>query len=306
MKKIVILGFSLLMVPVIAFADIAPGPHRYPPINREIVWPITNEQIIMESEDVLLEKRNNSFYVECTFVLHNTGDDIKLLMGFPAFTNQKKTQPSAIKNFTVIIDDGKIPIELKDCKPDKAVSKVSFKKAYFWNTNFKKGERKTIKNTYKFSILHLTNGLKEIGYILTTGAFWQGNIGKAVINVKGIHPLSVSSIFPGGYKIEDKTILWDLKDFEPDSDVKIQYSEELSDWVYTTEDTLKKDLIADNEIQRLINELVKLIKNNNLEGIKKDFAELAHQLLNKSSKDFPKEKYLVSINTAKREVDEKK
>ena len=70
---------------------------------------------------------------------------------------------------------------------------------YLWESEFQKGESKTIEVEYSlpFGMLRNTNE-RFFTYLLSTGADWNGTIGKAeiIVNLKDIEPDSLVSMTP--------------------------------------------------------------------------------------------------------------
>lgn len=103
---------------------------------------------------------------------------------------------------------------------------------YVWKMSFKKGQKRTLKNTYNFGGLYRSDGTTDLNYILTTGALWKGTIKSALIvfDLGKLDPRFTYSLRPTGYKIKDHQISWTFKDFEPETDIEIGLSPLVQAW----------------------------------------------------------------------------
>ena len=105
--------------------------------------------------------------------------------------------------------------------------------------------RKIIKSSYSISGSYFSKDVLDLEYILKIGDLWKGKIGKAVIRINGINALSVINISPKGYEIKDRAIVWNFKELDPKSNIKIQYASQLSVWIDSAEIALNKKDILD-------------------------------------------------------------
>lgn len=293
MRNIIIVLVVICLSPVLFF------PNYSLEAKGNTLFPVNSKQIVMESEDISIEAKNNNYNVECNYVFSNTGSDIDLVAGFPYYLNKdvKDKLVLPIKNFTVYVNGVESAIEYKDLKNSKF--KEIYNMAYLFNANFKKSERKNIKITYSFLGASLSQDIVGFEYILNTGALWGGKIDNINIKIKGINPLSIATIIPEGWEYKDNMISWSFKEIGPKDDIKIQYAFQLSEWLDFADIELKKKENSDVAIQNLINRLLELIECSSLGQIKRDFVDVAIQLINKTSKNFPKEKYITLVKTCK-------
>ncbi len=136
-------------------------------------------------------------------------------------------------------------------------------------------------------------------YILKTGALWKGNIGKATIIMKDLginfdilkkYGAIYPSIEPKGYKIENGNIIWKLYDFEPEQDINVYWNASYYSSLENGIQMLKKEYISDDEIA----EFLYPIDSHYYFG-DKVLSQIALKLVNRTTKNFPKYKYLIGI-----------
>lgn len=102
---------------------------------------------------------------------------------------------------------------------------------YVWNVSFEKDEKKYIKVTYSLpSGSGHSHKYRYFKYLLSTGAGWYKDIGKADVTIKlenDIRLKNIEEISPAGYTINkaERTITWSFTSLEPtvDHDIYIQY-----------------------------------------------------------------------------------
>lgn len=95
-----------------------------------------------------------------------------------------------------------------------------------WEMTFTPNQTRKVEVTYRSPYLH-TGGLQEarnFRYILTSGAFWDGTIGEAVVEIEtvgGLTPAHLIRLAPEGAVKTGKGARWVWKDLEPDFDLGI-------------------------------------------------------------------------------------
>ncbi|MEJ1240287.1 hypothetical protein WBG78_19250 [Chryseolinea sp. T2] len=101
---------------------------------------------------------------------------------------------------------------------------------YVWPVKFNKAESKTITVNYTVEAGSTYGGHSRfVKYLLSTGAGWYDNIGRADIIVKlhGIEVSTVEAISPANHQFDkvNKTISWTFSNLEPtiNDDIDIQY-----------------------------------------------------------------------------------
>ncbi len=215
------------------FADIAPNP-----IKAKTISPKNQTSIRMESEKVIIDLYNDSSVVRCLFNMKNLGEKEKLQIGFPemSFYHYRiKSKADEANRFKVKENGNAIKFDLSDSfrynkEYRKKVESYQIKEDwYLWDSEFQKGEFKTIEVQYSlpFGMLYKSNK-RFFTYLLSTGANWKGTIGKAeiIINLKDIVKDSIILQNPANFEITDKQLTWTFLDFEPtaDNDIKVLYN----------------------------------------------------------------------------------
>ena len=214
-------------------ADIAPNPIKAKSIGQK-----DQTSIRMESEKVIIDLYNDSSVVKCLFNMKNLGEQEKLQIGFPEMIFHYYLQKSKVEeaNRFEVKENGKVvnlffSDSLKyDRENRKKEESYKIKEEwYLWESEFKKGESKTIEVQYSlpFGMLYKTNE-RFFTYLLSTGLNWNGTIGKAEIfvNLKDIEIDSITSQKPNNCVINNNQLIWTFSDLEPttNNDIKIFYN----------------------------------------------------------------------------------
>ena len=231
--KFAILILSITCLHTGVFADIAPNP-----IKARTISPQNQTSVRMESEKVVIDLYNDSSVVRCLFNMKNLGEKEKLQIGFPEMSFyhfQIKGVADEINKFNVKENGKAVKFNFSDSlrfnnEYRKKVEHYQIKEEwYLWETEFQKGETKTIEVQYSlpFGMLYKSNK-RYFTYLLHTGANWHGTIGKAeiIINLKDIALDSISSQNPANCEISDKQLIWTFSDFEPtiNHDIMVFYN----------------------------------------------------------------------------------
>ncbi|MFZ5633808.1 MAG: protease complex subunit PrcB family protein, partial [Bacillota bacterium] len=95
-----------------------------------------------------------------------------------------------------------------------------------WEVPFEAGETREVRNTYWVKNHYWSNGQVLAGYILTTGSYWKGPIGKArvVFRFEGVLPGDLVQIFPETYRFEGNDLVWEWTGLEPQEDIEIIFN----------------------------------------------------------------------------------
>lgn len=279
MKKIITACMMLIAI-LYVYGNIAFADDCVMGRKPEGVYPMKNEDIIMESEDIKVYPYEGR--AECTFQFLNTGKERDILMGFP---NKRVPDPDIwepenliIKDFTASDENGNLSVSKDNAvKPPRSFDNRfdEYSSWFTFKVHFKKGERKTIKNTYKFSLSYYSNGELMTGYIIKTGSLWKDKIGNARVTfyMPGLKPYNINSLYGGPYfSFEQDKIVWQRSNFEPDEDLEI-YFIRFDELIKNTEETefknglkeMEKELADQlNEINSMgIDELIKLLDFEN-------------------------------------------
>jgi len=199
----------------------------------ETVSPVNDADIVMQSEYVNVRVSKLNSETSCEFVFVNgSGSEKTILMGFPdggdaggtAAAGTGLNEDYGLYDFTVSVDG--MPVDAKHekgIKPAGSPDRLNFPYWYTWEVNFKPGEKKTVKNTYRTSNTSRSNGFMQCGYVLATGASWKDRIGYAKItfDFRDIRLYQLESINPGNFRIEGNKLIWEFSDFEPDRNISL-------------------------------------------------------------------------------------
>lgn len=98
-----------------------------------------------------------------------------------------------------------------------------------WDMKFEAGQERRVEVSYgvPYRPPYRPTLLQEANfeYVLKTGALWKDPIGRALIEVKfadGLTAKNFASASPSGYAESGEGLTWDLKDVEPEEDVRIR------------------------------------------------------------------------------------
>ncbi len=231
--KFAIVILTIIYLHTNLFADIAPIP-----IKAKSICPKEQTSIRMESEKVVIDLYNDSSVVKCLFNMKNLGEHEKLKIGFPemSFYHYRiKSLADEVSRFIVKENDKAIKFHFSDSlrydkEYRKEVESYQIKEEwYLWDSEFQKGESKTIEVQYSlpFGMLYKSNK-RFFTYLLSTGANWKGTIGKAeiVVNFKDIEMDSIISHQPNNCEINKNQLTWTFSDFEPTTshDINVFYN----------------------------------------------------------------------------------
>jgi hypothetical protein len=228
-------GFILLIFICLhtnVFADIAPFS-----IEAKSINPGNKTSIRMESEKVVIDLYNDSSVVTCQFHMKNLGEHEKLRIGFPEmhfFHFRAIKESEKLERFKVKENGKEIRFYLSDSlKRDEEFRKKvdtyqNIHEWYLWDGEFEKEEAKTIEVQYTlpYGALYKSNQ-RFFTYLLSTGAGWEGTIGKAeiIVNLKDIEMDSIVSKHPANCQVTNSQLIWNFEDFEPtnEHDIKVYY-----------------------------------------------------------------------------------
>ena len=247
-QKLGILLLAIICLQTNLFADIAPNP-----INAKSISSKNQTSIRMESEKVIIDLYNDSSVVKCLFNMKNLGEYEKLQIGFPDMSFHyylQKSKVDEVNRFQVKENGKAVNVNFSDSLRyrQKEGSYQIKEEWYLWESEFQKGESKTIEVQYSlpFGMLYKTNE-RFFTYLLSTGANWKGTIGKAeiIVNLIDIKMDSIISQKPDNCVISNNQLTWTFSDFEPSTndDIKIYYNS--SEILYKGEKFIQPVLIVD-------------------------------------------------------------
>lgn len=197
----------------------------------DTVRPVGDSGIVMESEYVNAKFFSSGMDVRCEFNFRNPTDrEINILMGFPIGTDQPGedrggfSDDTKLHDFSTVIDGQKVDVEIEKGFPSEhSEDKFNFPEWYTWNVNFKPGQSRKVVNTYRVKNYYNSIGQVHLGYVLVTGAVWEGNIGYAKISfdMGNAKPYHIENISPAGFRFEGDNLVWEFRDFEPTENVRV-------------------------------------------------------------------------------------
>ena len=232
-NKFKFLVLILILQSIYLFADIRPVEIKAKTIN-----PGNKTSVRMESEKVIIDLYNDSSVVNCSFIMKNLGEYENLKIGFPEmnFYYYRVIKESEKLNRFKVKENGKaLKFHLSDSLKNNAEfrrkidSYQIIEEWYLWDGEFQKGETKTIEVQYSlpFGALYKSNK-RYFTYLLSTGANWEGTIGKAeiIVNLKDIEADSIISFVPANCSFSNNQLSWTFLDFEPttEHDIKVFYN----------------------------------------------------------------------------------
>ena len=231
-------------------------------IQAKTIHPGNKTSVRMESERVIINLYNDSSVVRCSFYMRNLGEQEKLLIGFPEmnFYHYNLISESEKLNRFKVKENGKA---IKFYLSDSLKNNAEFRRKidsyqiiqdwYLWDGEFQKGESKTIEVQYSlpFGMLYKTNE-RFFTYLLSTGANWNGTIGKVeiIVNLKDIEMDSLISQQPNNCVINNDQLTWTFTDLEPtiNDDIKINYNS--NKILYTGEKPIPPIFIVDEILDK--------------------------------------------------------
>jgi len=214
--KFVIIILCVTCLHTSVFADIAPNP-----IKAKTISPQNQTSVRME-----------------LFNMKNLGEHEKLQIGFPEMSFYHfriKSIADEINRFNVKENGKAMKFAFSDSlrfnnEYRKKVEHYQIKEEwYLWETEFQKGETKTIEVQYTLPCgMQYKSNKCYFTYLLHTGANWNGTIGKAeiIINLKDIALDSISSQNPANCEISGNQLIWTFSDLEPtiNHDIMVFYN----------------------------------------------------------------------------------
>ena len=175
------------------------------------IYPVNEADVTMLSEDIHIGVETG--LVDCNFVFQNNSDANKdILMGFPAKTKEYEEGPATgdpeVHNFKAYVNGIEVPAKLeKETFPEQGgnTSVGSYDNWYVFDVSFPAGSTLNIRNTYSVSNTVYSTGEVSLGYVLKTGAVWEGKIAHArvVFDLENIKPYELTTIFPAAMLIKN-------------------------------------------------------------------------------------------------------
>lgn len=207
------------------------------------VYPMGDAAVVMEAEDITvrLEGNGTTAAVTCEFTFRNEGEAREILLGFPASQkvySELEDEPGALelKDFHAYIDGTEAAVRQEAGSAPEHItlpSGTEYDQWFTFTVPFAAGETKQIRNTYTVKNLYYSNGEAVAGYVLRTGAFWQGPIGRARVtfDLGNVKLYQITRVYPNCFRYEDSKLIFEREGFEPRYDLEIMFDA----WHYSPE-----------------------------------------------------------------------
>ena len=99
---------------------------------------------------------------------------------------------------------------------------------YTFPVSFAPGQTRTVVNTYRFAGTVNSLGGVDLGYVLTTGSYWKGSIGRAKVTLElgAAGPWQIENLYPNSWRFspDAKTLTWERAAFEPSFNLEVRYN----------------------------------------------------------------------------------
>lgn len=192
------------------------------------VVPMQNDQVTMAAERIDALIQGEEAYVTCIFTFTNVGKAATVLMGFPQLSAPESRGAPELLDFTAHVDGNTAPVTFKPQAPGSPDTDM-YAGWYTFSVPFESGQTRVVRNTYHGIPSGFSNGDKDFGYILHTGASWLGPIGQVDVTVRWLHdrdvlPESVRGT-PDGYEVSDHLVHWHFTNLKPtqDDDISLYF-----------------------------------------------------------------------------------
>lgn len=221
-----------------AFADDA-----YLGRSAEGVFPTGETEVEMVAEEVTIDLLTSgpSPGVEakatCVFTFRNTSaQPAEVLMGFPGeYSEQYREEnlggqgyAATVRDFTAAVDGTEVPVTLETGTLGPEEESQLFASWYTFPVSFAPDQTRVVVNTYRFVSPGNSIGDVYLSYVLRTGRYWKGGIGRAKVTVRlgDVGPWQLVHLYPGDWLVspDGKALTWERQDFEPAYDLEVTYN----------------------------------------------------------------------------------
>ena len=212
-----LLGAFCLLASAV-YADIAPKPSAHPQTPSPLGVDLPGVEVEMVSEDVSLllrhdKPKHDKLEVVAVFRMKNHGPTATFETGFPIGPYRN------IESFSVEIDSKPVDFDVIDRGSDTARQPAFGRRSsigsnhdywYVWNATYPAGVTSVHVVRYVLDIFRPT-GSQQAGYVLHTGEWWKGPIGKARVTLRCDNGLALDhflTVSPrsGGVREEDRIV----------------------------------------------------------------------------------------------------
>lgn len=204
------------------------------------IYPVQSVDVEMVEEDVTIELFTPEGVTSlpglysrarCEFVFRNkTAGPLDVLMAFPAepaaAENPDYGDP-VVRDFKSLVGDRELPVTLEPASSQVASGLGSYSSWYTFTVHFGPGEQVSVVNTYW--VKNTSNSIGEVfvRYVLETGRYWSGPIGRATVTVKlgDVGPWYVDNLYPGNWRFapDGHSLVWHRENFEPVYNLAVRY-----------------------------------------------------------------------------------
>jgi|GEM_PF-5766601 len=219
MKRWMSLGvlglFTLVLLPAPARADDASLGR-----SGETVFPIGEATVRMASEEVLLRIGPERTDVDLLFTFANDGPGKQVLMGFPLREQHEGRGQPELNEFLTLVDGVAVPVKTEKAEAGNYPGWMT------WEVPFAAGQTRVVKNSYWGGNSFWSNGETKAGYILQTGAAWNGPIGRADVRatLDGVFLPDLQEVVPADYRWDGDDLVWSWREFEPSDDIAVRWN----------------------------------------------------------------------------------
>jgi hypothetical protein len=259
MKKLMLFSLKIISLSILNFIFIFAASNCYADdcsMGRtpDGVYPINDSDVVMLSEDIMVDVENR--LVECSFNFKNTGTGKYILIGFPKKTSidsdNTSTDKHEISDFKAFSDNVELPVSIDTGIQNLSIytpSYPNYSEWYIFNVYIKENEIKNIKNTYKVEFTSNSQGDIYAGYIIKTGAYWKDKIGHAKIyfNMGTIKPYNILNLYPNNFRFDGNNLIWEKYDFEPEYDLQVVFNRTIGENSKSLDEQQYKKYIEEKE-----------------------------------------------------------
>ena len=197
----------------------------------ETVYPMEETDVRMVSEDIYVKYNVGSrSVVTCEFVFENAGEAKTVLMGFPAeekIWNEIMTEKEQVRlnNFTAALNG--TPIEVSEVSGSELDGEFArYTSWYVFEVPFEAGQTLTMTHEYDIVFTSYSTGGTQVGYILTTGSTWNGNIGhtKVTFDFSDMNPWGITmNRYPSikDFVYKDDLLIFEKSNYSPDFNLDV-------------------------------------------------------------------------------------
>ena len=212
------------------FANPLPDPFEEPPSGGTVALDGEETPIALKEELVVIDLTENSAHVKGQYKLVNTSEkDTTAKVAFPDNSFLGPSVKSRLENFKVTVD-GKMQ-KTKFMENENWEFYFLVSGLHRWEMAFSPSQKRNVIIEYDCSTQWFdiesgesAKGSNQFEYLLKTGSAWSGKIEKAEIrvNLKDDASHQIVGLKPKYASWKGNTIIWEIRDFEPDGDYNIR------------------------------------------------------------------------------------